>query len=398
MVMNQLLDAACTFYQRHLTDEHRQFLRDRYGFHEEFAERMRIGYAPPDGTALLMHLMNHGHKSAQIIASGLCSRWEHDGRSGAGDLLRGRIVFPYLDANGKPLYFIGRATPETPAYHDTEPAKYKKQVVTDTGPKEPIFGFPSVKPGEPLIITEGITDAMIVQQAGWPCISPVTTRFKAERIDDAAEYCRPASAVYIINDNEESGAGLQGATKTALALMTHGILPVYIGTIPRPDGTDKVDLNDYLRSGGNLDALIRDGVEAEEHPAVREERRRQRQQGMTRLRSALARERWVKSGAKKKSNDDIEDLKARMPSLSQYTGILPGERGAHPVYGSTHGNNFLISKDGETWTSFHGGNEQGKSGNLFKIIALEQGFLTDESMRLIGEAFKQTLDYCRERW
>jgi hypothetical protein len=68
------------------------------------------------------------------------------------------------------------------------------------------------------------------------------------------------------------------------------------------------------------------------------------------------------------------------------------------VYGSIHGDNFLISEDGETWVSFHGGAEPGKSGNLFKLIALEQGYLTDEREPLRGEAFTRTIEYCRERW
>jgi len=68
------------------------------------------------------------------------------------------------------------------------------------------------------------------------------------------------------------------------------------------------------------------------------------------------------------------------------------------VYGSTHGDNFAVSADGETWTSFHGGSEKGKCGNIFTLIALEQGFLRDEGVPLRGEAFLRTVAYCRERW
>lgn len=120
--------------------------------------------------------------------------------------------------------------------------------------------------------------------------------------------------------------------------------------------------------------------------------------GVAAFRSTLARQRWQVSGKKRKNGDDIENLKRRMPSLSAYTGIAPGKRGPHPVYGSTHGDNFTISPDGETWTSFHGGNDEGKSGNIFKLIALEQGYLSDEDRPLRGEAFKQTIDYCKQRW
>ena len=87
-----------------------------------------------------------------------------------------------------------------------------------------------------------------------------------------------------------------------------------------------------------------------------------------------------------------------MPTISAHTGIAPGERGSHPVYGSTHGDNFAVSEDGETWTSFHGGDASGKGGNIFKLIALEQGFMTDERQLLRGDEFIQTIKYCQERW
>lgn len=392
-----LMEDACRFYEAHLTDEHRAFLLSRYGFRPWFVERSRIGYAPADGTALLLHLMDKGFDGEEIIASGLVQRWTKDGNTGVTDHFRGRIVFPYLAGDQTPAYFIGRQTDETPTHGDVVPAKYKKQIVTETGPREPIFGTWSVFDGDPLIVTEGIADALAALQDCRPCISPVTTSFKRERIDEAAAYCRRAGAVYVVMDNEESAAGLKGAAKTAYALLTHGIEKVYVGTLPRPEGEAKVDLNDYLRGGGDLAPILADAVPAAEHPAVQEEKRQEIQAGMAALRSAVSRGRWEKSG-KKKGGDDIDDLKRRMPSLSAYTGIAPGKRGPHPVYGSTHGDNFTISPDGETWTSFHGGNDEGKSGNIFKLIALEQGYLSDEARPLRGEAFKQTIDYCKERW
>jgi len=391
--VNAIMEEACRFFERHLTDGHRIFLRDRYGFRPDFAAKARIGYAPADGEALLLHLMDLGFCGEEIVGSGLVGRRTKDGRTGVYDHFRGRIVFPYLDGEGSPLYFIGRATGETPAHGETAPAKYVKQIVTDGGPKEPIFGAWSVLDGEPLVVTEGIADALAVLQDCRPCISPVTTSFKKERIDEAAACCRRAGAVCIVNDNEESGAGMKGAARTALALMAHGIERVYVGTLPRPDGVEKIDLNDFLRGGGDLARVLADAVPAADHPAVKEERRQAILAGVASLRSAVSRQRRGK-----KTGGEIEDLKRLMPSLSAYTGIAPGKRGAHPVYGSMHGDNFAVSADGETWTSFHGGSEKGKSGNIFKLIALEQGFLSDEGVSLRGEAFLRTVAYCRERW
>ena len=405
MPWSALMEDACRFFERHLTDEHRRHLWTRYGLMPDFVEVMRIGYAPADGSALLLHLMDRGYSRDEIIGSGLVVPWQRtdeDGgtRSGVSDLLRGRIVFPYLDADLRPVYFIGRMTDETPARDDTTPAKYKKQLVTIDGPREPICGVWSVSPGDPLIITEGITDCLAVLQAGRPCISPVTTRFKREQAPEVAELVRRSGGpVYILNDNEESGEGGKGAANIAYNLISQALdgARVFIGSPPRPPGIEKVDLNDFLRSGGDLDAVIAEAIPAEEHPGVLAEQKRVYARIAADVKQQRDRQRWIESGKKPRRGESIEDLKARMPSLSAYTGI-PGGRGSHPVYGSIHGDNFLISEDGETWVSFHGGAEPGKSGNLFKLIALEQGYLTDEREPLRGEAFKQTIRYCRERW
>jgi len=405
MPWSALMEDACRFFERHLTDEHRRHLWTRYGLEPAFVEAMRIGYAPADGSALLLHLMDRGYSRDEIIGSGLVMPWQRtdeDGgtRSGVSDLFRGRIVFPYLDADLRPAYFIGRMTDATPARDGATPAKYKKQLVTIDGPREPICGVWSVSPGDPLIITEGITDCLAVLQAGRPCISPVTTRFKREQAPEVAELVRRSGGpVYILNDNEESGEGGKGAANIAYNLITQALdgARVFIGSPPRPPGIEKVDLNDFLRSGGDLDAVIAEAIPAEEHPGVLAEQKRVYARIAADVKQQRDRQRWIESGKKPRRGESIEDLKARMPSLSAYTGI-PGGRGSHPVYGSIHGDNFLISEDGETWVSFHGGAEPGKSGNLFKLIALEQGYLTDERETLRGEAFKQTIGYCRERW
>jgi len=405
MPWSALMEDACRFFERHLTDEHRRHLWTRYGLMPDFVEAMRIGYAPADGSALLLHLMDRGYSRDEIIGSGLVMPWQRtdeDGgiRSGVSDLFRGRIVFPYLDADLRPAYFIGRMTDATPARDGATLAKYKKQLVTIDGPREPICGVWSVSPGDPLIITEGITDCLAVLQAGRPCISPVTTRFKREQAPEVAELVRRSGGpVYILNDNEESGEGGKGAANIAYNLITQALdgARVFIGSPPRPPGIEKVDLNDFLRSGGDLDAVIAEAMPAEEHPGVLAEQKRVYARIAADIKQQRDRQRWIESGKKPRRGESIEDLKARMPSLSAYTGI-PGGRGSHPVYGSIHGDNFLISEDGETWVSFHGGAEPGKSGNLFKLIALEQGYLTDEREPLRGEAFKQTIRYCRERW
>lgn len=394
MTGSDILQTAARYYQAHLTDERRDFLWTRYGLTADFVKESQIGYAPHlfrDG--VYVHLRHNGFSHEEIIRSGLVYEVTSPaGKPDGRDIFRGRLMFPYLVA-GVPIYFIGRQTDNTPERPGKDIPKYKKQTVREGGFHEPIFGQDSVKPGEPLIITEGITDALIVLQSGYSCISPVTTGFKKEKVPEMVDHCRTASAVYIINDNEFSGAGLEGAVRTALALHSAGIVN-YIGELPRPAGVGKVDMNDFIRGGGDLAAVLRSACNANDHPALQEERRNHRRE-QSQYRQAQTRRRL--SGPYQGKNT-TEALKQRMPSLSSYAGISPGKRGAHPVYGSTHGDNFVISDNGETWTSFHGGAEKGKSGDILKLIALEQGFLSDETLSLRGDAFLKTKKYCEERW
>lgn len=389
---NQILEDACQYFERYLTEEHRDFLQSRYGFSRETITKYRIGYAPPKISGLLEYLMGRGYSREDLITSGLISYKKTETSESFSDLFQGRLVFPYL-LYEFPLYFIARMTGATPSWGDYKPPKYIKQIVVENGFIEPIFGADTVIPERPLIITEGITDCIAVHQAGYPAISPVTTRFKEERMPDVLKYCKFASEIIILNDAEESGIGTRGAAKIAMGLITNNCPPTRIGEIPRPEGEEKVDLNDYLRAGGSLASLIESAIPAPDHPLVHELQNKMIRDAMTTLRS--------ETSSKPRNadiRDDIEALKDAMPSLSVYTGIVPGHRGAHPVYGSIHGDNFAISQDGQVWTSFHGGAEQGRSGDILKLIALEEGFLDDEDDKLRGDAFIETIKFCKKKY
>lgn len=378
-----IMEVACRFFEGTLTDEHRRFLEVRYGYSRETVARSRIGYAPLSETSLLLHLMDRGFSGEEIRQSGLFVSGDH-----IRPLWRGRIMFPYL-VDASPTFFIGRQTDETA---DGLQGKYIKQKVLPGGPVEPIYGVDSVRDDKPLVITEGIADAISVLQAGHPCISPVTTGFKQARIDDAAAICRRAGRVIIIFDNEANEAGLNGSIRTALALATHSLDP-YLSIIPRAEGAEKTDLNDYLRCGGDLKGLLSQAKPASEHPRYRELLRETWKASISAL---AAEQRRIRRPPMK--GDDVEQLKAVMPSISTLTGIAPGKRGAHPVYGSSSGQNFAVTANGEGWCSFHGGDERGKGGDVLKLVALMQGYLKDEREPLRGDAFKRTVEYCRDHW
>lgn len=384
----KIMEAACAFFQAHLSPETRVFLHARYGFSDRTIDAGRIGYAPRDRAALIVALMEGGFTRDEMIESGLFAH----GQTYLFPLWQGRIMFPYLCHN-HPQYFIGRMTDETV---DPLRGKYIKQK-KDGAAREPIFGEDTVKGGKPLIITEGIADCISAHQAGYPAISPVTTRFKKEHAGDMDHLCRLASRVYIIMDSEGNDAGLRGAVDTGLSLSRRGIIP-FLCIIPRPNGVEKVDLNDYIRGGGDVPALFKDAIYVEDHPLAVEARKEQWAQAATKLRSATLREKFAhmprkNSGAARVNVYDLKDkIVAAMPSLSSLVGFEG--LGSHPIYGSKTGCNLNVS--GDVWYCHHAGAKGG--GDALKWIACYELKLIHEDDNLRGADFIKTLEYCADRW
>jgi hypothetical protein len=266
----------------------RQWFRKVRGWSDATIDEKRLGWASPHRTGLLDHLMREGYDKDAILGTGL---FTEDLRP----LWQGRFVFPYFDADGQPVYAISRATGDEgggAVGYDGHPddglsGKYAKPAHTKpyAHVEEPIFGLGSVEDGQPVLITEGIADAITAQQAGYACISPVTTRFKREDREALREVIEDHDVprAYVVQDAErpssdldeddrlsltQVGEGLRGALDTAAYLAEHET-DARVAELPRP-GLDKVDLDDYLRewsSDGSLTPLLAGAKPAREHPA-----------------------------------------------------------------------------------------------------------------------------------
>jgi hypothetical protein len=272
----------------------REYYREGRGWTNETIVKKRLGYAPADtGDQLLAHLHRQGHDREGILGSGLF-RETDDGSIYA--IWTGRYVLPYLNDDGRGVFAISRALePAHPADwagrygDDDEPSKYHKLPVSreHVDIEEPIYGLDTIRAGEPLLVTEGIADAITAHQAGHPCVSPVTTTFKKrdrERLVSACER-RDVSRVYLAQDAEpptsaltdgqdgwdtlnieQFGEGLRGATETAGFLAENGV-DARIAELPQP-AAQKVDLDDYLaRWDGDLRPVLAAAVPVDEHPA-----------------------------------------------------------------------------------------------------------------------------------
>jgi len=258
LVENMLTEAA-NWYHRQLVDfpEIAQYLMDEhYGFSADVIKELKIGFAPvskkkKNFSELADHLNSFPEFKGKIHLTGLFNF-----KSPAGpywDYFKGRIVFPYW-RGGKVLYMTARETKLTP---DDDHGKYKKlrTYESDDEKKKHIskhiqndvfMGEDHVRGAEEIIITEGAPDWVSAMDKGYAAISPVTTSFRGQDIEKLERLTRHAKAIYIINDNEKNEAGLKGALKTGKYLTEKG-RNVFIVMLPRPDGVDKVDLNDYLK-------------------------------------------------------------------------------------------------------------------------------------------------------
>jgi len=401
---DSIMEVACQFFQSQLTDRHRTFLGDRYGLTPDTVDKFRIGFCPVGWNhEFFIHLMGFGFDPQDIENTGLFSV----GPGWFSPMWRGRLMFPYLEG-GKVRYFIGRETDETKDGKKDQPrGKYKKQLTkSEKRPNilayEPIFGSDSVTPGEPVIVTEGITDAIITIQAGYACISPVTVRFKSEHGRRLADLVRDCSQVVLLMDSEDNQAGEWGAVDTGLELCRHGIIP-FIGTIPRPEGVDKVDLNDYIREGGDVSDLITQAVLIDLHPLARLRKRELWKKAGDKMAAGMVRDHYQANPPKNQTKkwdqngptirDKKEIVKRYLPPLSHFTGFHSGQ-GPHPIYGSKTGVNLEVT--GDIWYTYHQGHQGG--GDVFTWIAIYDLSLIREGQRLEGLEFIKTVNYCWEKY
>src|SRR5699024_10280190 len=150
-------------------------------------------------------------------------------------LWQGRFIFPYFDADGQPVYAISRATGDEgggAVGYDGHPddglsGKYAKPAHTKeyAHVEEPIFGLGSVEDGQPVLITEGIADAITAHQAGYPCLSPVTTQFKHEDREALREVLddHDVPRAFVVQDAERPSSDLDENDRLSLTQVGEGL-------------------------------------------------------------------------------------------------------------------------------------------------------------------------------
>ena len=201
----------------------------------ETRKTFRLGYAPDSWDALSIYLRQKGATQEQIERSGLVVKKEE---GGSYDRFRGRLIFPVMDIQGKPIAFGGRTLRD-------EDAKYINSPETAAYVKgRNLFGLnltrDEIRRAGFVILVEGFLDLIIPYQFGVRNV--VASLGTALTPEQARLVSRFAHKVVVNYDGDN--AGVQAAKK-AIAILLAEDLEVKILVLP--DGSDP---DEFIRKSG----------------------------------------------------------------------------------------------------------------------------------------------------
>jgi DNA primase len=216
---------------------------------DETRKTFRLGYAPDSWDALSVYLRQKGAAQDQIERSGLVVKKEE---GGSYDRFRGRLIFPVMDIQGKPIAFGGRTLRD-------EDAKYINSPETAAYVKgRNLFGLnltrDEIRRAEFVILVEGFLDLIVPYQFGVRNI--VASLGTALTPDQARLLSRFARKVVVNYDGDN--AGVQAAKK-AIEILLAEDLEVKILVLP-----DNADPDEFIRKFGALEYQRQRG-EAQPH-------------------------------------------------------------------------------------------------------------------------------------
>src|SRR5438309_1357910 len=213
----------------------RKYLEER-GLTEPTCKLFRLGFAPDNWEALSTELRQKGASQEQIERSGLVVKKDE---GGSYDRFRGRLMFPVIDAQGRPVAFGGRVldpegepkylnSPETAAYTKGRHL-YGLNLTRDEIRRQ---GF--------AILVEGYLDLIVPYQIGVRnVVASLGTALTPEQVKLIARFARKVVVNY-----DGDRAGVQAAKRAIETLLTED-LEVKVLVLP-----DNADPDDFIRKYG----------------------------------------------------------------------------------------------------------------------------------------------------
>lgn len=202
---------------------------------DETRKTFRMGYAPDSWDALSIYLRQKGASQEQIERSGLVVKKDE---GGSYDRFRGRLIFPVMDIQGKPIAFGGRTLRD-------EDAKYINSPETAAYVKgRNLFGLnltrDEIRRAGFVILVEGFLDLIVPYQFGVRnLVASLGTALTPDQARLASRFARKVVVNY-----DGDNAGIQAAKK-AISILLAEDLEVKILVLP--DGSDP---DEFIRKSG----------------------------------------------------------------------------------------------------------------------------------------------------
>ena len=155
----------------------------------------------------------------------------------------GNIVIPYFKDN-KPVYFIRRKLKE----------KQFKKASKKYYPEHIIWGLNTLDRKAPLVITEGVFDALSLYQEGFKVLSSMGGHFSKAQIKEVIQICKTFENVYLAFDNDKPGQ--EFTWHLAQKLIKNNISFNVINIPEKYNSTPIKDINDYYKVSHELNSLL----------------------------------------------------------------------------------------------------------------------------------------------
>ena len=216
---------------------------------DETRQTFRLAYAPDSWDALSIYLRQKGATQEQIEKSGLVVKKEE---GGSYDRFRGRLIFPVIDIQGRPIAFGGRTLKD-------EDAKYINSPETAAYVKgRNLFGLnltrDEIRRQGFAILVEGFLDLVVPYQFGIRnVVASLGTALTSDQVKLLARFARKVVVNY-----DGDPAGVQAAKK-AIEILLAEDLEVKVLVLP-----DEADPDEFIRKFG-LTEYQRQRGEAQSH-------------------------------------------------------------------------------------------------------------------------------------
>ena len=210
------------------------YLRSR-GFTDETIESHRLGYCPGRGRNVLLDTIKQIGFPVEIARAMRLLDETHGDR----EFMRGRIVIPCLDAEGRVVHLAGRKWANF--VHRRAP-KY----LSLYGLPKPLYGLAQIQPGrEPVLFTESLPDWLTLLQWGLDALCNLGTGLTPAHVDVLRRLRTP---LVFVPQNDESGVGHE-AVAAWREMVGRGAM------LPLPDGVK--DVNELAVAGRRDEFLAR---------------------------------------------------------------------------------------------------------------------------------------------